>query len=103
LRGESPVYSFFEQRCGTVLINVHFKLRNLFLVLIFLKLAKNEGGMMIGRIEKRRKEREKEEGEDNKKKSKRGRRGEGKNKSECSTTGKPTHLFRTKCVSLDSV
>ncbi len=21
----------------------------------------------------------------------------------CSTTGKPTHLFRTKCVSLDSV
>jgi exonuclease III len=24
-------------------------------------------------------------------------------KSNCSTTGKPTHLFRTKCVSLDSV
>jgi hypothetical protein len=23
--------------------------------------------------------------------------------SHCSTTGKPTHLFRTKCVSLDSV
>jgi hypothetical protein len=23
--------------------------------------------------------------------------------SNCSTTGKPTHLFRTKCVSLDSV
>ncbi len=23
--------------------------------------------------------------------------------SSCSTTGKPTHLFRTKCVSLDSV
>ncbi len=23
--------------------------------------------------------------------------------SVCSTTGKPTHLFRTKCVSLDSV
>ncbi len=25
------------------------------------------------------------------------------NLSHCSTTGKPTHLFRTKCVSLDSV
>jgi hypothetical protein len=24
-------------------------------------------------------------------------------KNACSTTGKPTHLFRTKCVSLDSV
>jgi hypothetical protein len=24
-------------------------------------------------------------------------------KGTCSTTGKPTHLFRTKCVSLDSV
>ncbi len=24
-------------------------------------------------------------------------------KDGCSTTGKPTHLFRTKCVSLDSV
>jgi hypothetical protein len=37
------------------------KLRNLYLVLIFFYLAKNEGGMTIGRIEKRRKEREKEE------------------------------------------
>jgi uncharacterized protein YdcH (DUF465 family) len=26
-----------------------------------------------------------------------------KRQSYCSTTGKPTHLFRTKCVSLDSV
>jgi hypothetical protein len=42
---------------------VHFKLRNLFLVLIFFKFAKNEGGITIGRIEKRRKEREKEEGQ----------------------------------------
>ena len=25
------------------------------------------------------------------------------NSFDCSTTGKPTHLFRTKCVSLDSV
>jgi hypothetical protein len=26
-----------------------------------------------------------------------------KKKRFCSTTGKPTHLFRTKCASLDSV
>jgi hypothetical protein len=26
-----------------------------------------------------------------------------RNLHDCSTTGKPTHLFRTKCVSLDSV